>query len=162
MGFGTGGLSIKARALRYLSQREHSRVELQRKLARHVPDEPEDTVRQKIDAALDELAARGLLSDARVAEQVLHSQAPRFGSRRLKQTMQAKGLAADLVSKALQQVRCTEYERALALWQRRFGTEADTPAERARQMRFLASRGFEGDVIRRLVCHVARDHDDST
>jgi len=146
-----GALSVKGRALRYLSQREHSRVELERKLARHVQDTEEASARQQISQALDQLAAAGLLSEARAAESVLTSQGQRFGSRRLKQVMQAKGLDAQLVSATLQQARLTELERAREVWRRRFGAPPADAAERARQQRFMAGRGFDGDVIRRVV-----------
>jgi regulatory protein len=146
-----GSLSVKGRALRYLAQREHSRVELERKLARVVEDLPDAPAPQQIAAALDELVAKDLLSESRTAASVLHSQGSRYGSRRLKQTLQMKGLAPELVSATLQQARGTELERAREVWRRRFGTPAADPAERARQMRFLAGRGFDGDVIRRVV-----------
>ena len=149
MGFGAP--SVKGRALRYLAQREHSRTELERKLARTVEDTPEASAPQQIAAALDELAAKGLLSDQRTADSVLRSQGARFGSRRLKQTMQAKGLAPALVASTLQQARATELERARDVWQRKFGAPAPDAAGRAKQMRFLAGRGFDGEVIRRVV-----------
>jgi regulatory protein len=148
---GFGALSVKGRALRYLAQREHSRLELERKLARHVEDQTEGSARAQIDAALDDLAAKGLLSDARAAASVLSGQGQRYGTRRLKQTLQAKGIAADLVAQTLQQARGTELERAREVWRRRFGSPPADATERARQMRFLAGRGFEGDVIRRVV-----------
>jgi regulatory protein len=146
-----GALSVKGRALRYLAQREHSRAELERKLARHVQDTPEDPAVAQIARALDELTARGLLSEARVAESVLAGAGQRFGARRLRQTMQAKGLEPALVAATLQQARGTELERAHDVWRRKFGAPAEDAAGRARQMRFLAARGFEGDVIRRVV-----------
>jgi len=155
MGF--GALSVKGRALRYLAQREHSRVELERKLARYVEDQPEATARQQITAALDELAAKGLLSDQRTADSVLSGQGARYGSRRLKQTLQTKGLPAALISSTLQQARATELERAREVWRRRFGMPAEDAAGRAKQMRFLAGRGFDGDVIRRVVQSVDED-----
>jgi regulatory protein len=154
-----GSLSVKGRALRYLAQREHSRAELERKLARHVQDTDGASAQAQIAAALDELSAHGLISEARVAESVLASQAPRYGARRLRQTLQAKGLAPALVASTLQQARGTELERARELWRRRFGTVAADAAERARQMRFLAGRGFEGDVIRRVVRGLDEDPD---
>jgi SOS response regulatory protein OraA/RecX len=107
-----GALSVKGRALRYLAQREHSRAELERKLARAVQDLPEASAQAQISAALDELAAKGLLSEERTAQSVLLSQGRRFGTRRLRQTLQAKGLAPDLVADTLQQARGTELERA--------------------------------------------------
>ena len=149
MGF--GALSVKGRALRYLSQREHSRLELERKLARHVQDTEAASAQAQIATALDRLVAAGLLSEARAAESVLLHQGRRFGSRRLKQVLQSKGLAAELVAETLQQARGTELERAREVWGRRFGTAPVDAKERARQMRFLAGRGFDGEVIRRVV-----------
>ncbi|MFO7481037.1 recombination regulator RecX [Oceanibaculum nanhaiense] len=157
MAFGT--LSVKGRALRYLAQREHSRAELERKLARHVEDTADASAAQQIAAALDELGAHGLISEARVAESVLASQASRFGTRKLRQTLQSKGLAPELVAATLQQARGTELERARDLWRRRYGTPPADAAERARQMRYLAGRGFESDVIRRVVRGLEDDPD---
>ena len=149
MGF--GALSVKGRALRYLAQREHSRQELERKLARHVQDTEAASAQAQIEAALDQLAAAGLLSDARAAESVLRHQGQRFGSRRLKQVLQSKGLEAALVAETLHQARSTELERARQVWGRRFGTVPANAQEQAKQMRFLAGRGFDGEVIRRVV-----------
>lgn len=149
MAFGT--LSVKGRALRYLAQREHSRAELERKLARHVQDVEDASAAQQISAALDELQACGLLSEARAAESVLAGLGQRYGVRKLKQTLQARGLAPELVARTLQQAGETELERARIIWQRKFGTPATDGAERARQMRFLAGRGFTGDVVARVV-----------
>lgn len=149
MGFGT--LSVKGRALRHLSQREHSRAELERKLGLHVQDTEEASAQQQIAQALDQLAAAGLLSESRAAESVLASQGQRYGSRRLKQLLQGKGLDAVLVSATLQQARLTELDRAREVWRRRFGRPPADATERARQMRFMAGRGFDGEVIRRVV-----------
>lgn len=146
-----GALSVKGRALRCLAQREHSRAELERKLRRHVQDQPEASAQAQIAVALDELESKGLLSEARAAASVLNSQGARYGVRRLKQTLQTKGLAPELVASTLQQARGTELERAREIWRRRFGEPAADAAGRAKQMRFLAGRGFEGDVIRRVV-----------
>ena len=146
-----GALSVKGRALRYLAQRDHSRQELERKLARRVDDTEQASAQQQIARALDELTAAGLLSESRAAASVLRSQGQRYGVRRLKQTLQSKGLDAELISTTLQQAHSTELERAREVWRRRFGTPPASAAERARQMRFMAGRGFEGDVIRRVV-----------
>ena len=144
-------LSIKARALRHLARREHSRAELERKLAAAMRKSEEPDLGEQIRRALDELAARGLLSDERAAESLLASHGRRFGSRRLKQSLLAKGLAPDLVAATVKQSRTTEAERARDLWKRRFGAIPTDAAQRLRQMRFLAGRGFDADIIRRLV-----------
>ena len=152
-----GAVSVKGRALRYLAQREHSRQELERKLARRVDDTEQASAQEQIARALDELTAAGLLSESRAAASVLRSQGQRYGVRRLKQTLQSKGLDAELISTTLQQAHSTELERAREVWRRRFGTPPASAAERARQMRFMAGRGFEGDVIRRVVQGADKD-----
>lgn len=149
MGF--GALSVKGRALRYLAQREHSRLELQRKLARHVQDTETASAESQIFAALDQLTAAGLLSETRAAEAVLIHQGRRFGARRLKQLLQAKGLDPDLVATTLQQARKTELERAREVWARRFGVAPTDAKQAVQQMRFLAGRGFDTEVIQRIV-----------
>lgn len=156
-----GALSVKGRALRYLAQREHSRFELEQKLARRVLDTPEASAQAQIAQALDELSAHGLISAERVAESVLASRAPRYGVHRLKQTLQAKGLDAALVAATLDTARATELERARHIWQRRYGTAPASAADRARQMRFLAGRGFDGSVIRAVVRAGGEQDDDA-
>lgn len=139
--------SLKARALRLLAQREHSRSELTAKLARHV-QEGDD-----LPALLDALQARGFIDEARVAASVVYRRAPLLGSQRVLQELRRKGLDEDLVRAAASQLQDSELERALAVWRQRFGhaPPASTPQERARQMRFLATRGFAADVVRRVI-----------
>ncbi|MEO5734162.1 MAG: regulatory protein RecX [Rubrivivax sp.] len=157
-----GAPSIKGRALRYLGQRDHSRLELERKLARHVEDRPDASAKAQIAAALDELSAHGLLDEARAAESVVRSHSARFGDRRLRQTLKSKGIDAELITSTLQSAAAsatmgTEIERARALWQRRFGTLAADARERAKHARFLIGRGFGGDAVRRVVQGIEDD-----
>lgn len=138
-------LSLTGRALRLLSQREHSRAELERKLASH---EVEPGALAK---TLDALQAKGFINESRVLESVLHRRASKLGASRIKQELQAKGLEPEAVSQAMEQLRATELERAREVWRKKFGEPPADASERARHMRFLASRGFGGDVIRRVV-----------
>ncbi|PPE70015.1 recombination regulator RecX [Caldimonas thermodepolymerans] len=149
MGFGK--LSLKGRALKYLAAREHSRAELERKL-RPYEEEP-----GQVEAALDELQAKGLLSEARFVQSLVHRKAARYGAARIRQELNAHGLDDEAVGAAVRQLQATEYERALAVWQKKFGQPADDPAGRAKQMRFLAGRGFSPEVIRRVVRGVDPD-----
>jgi len=137
--------SLKGRALRLLSGREHSRTELERKLQRF-EEEP-----GSLALALDELEAKGFISAQRVVESVLNRRAAKLGASRIKQELQAKGLDAQAVADAVADLRSTELARARAVWQKKFDQPAQDAAERAKQMRFLASRGFGGDTIHRLV-----------
>jgi regulatory protein len=141
-------LSLKGRALRYLAAREHSRAELERKLAPHLPA---DAGPQTLACVLDELSAKGFISEARVAESVLSRRAARLGNARVLHELRAKGLSDEAMADAQENLRATELDRARAVWRARFGAAPQSAAERARQMRFLASRGFTGDVARQAV-----------
>lgn len=145
------GPSLEARALRYLARREHSRAELARKLARHAEDTPDALAAQQVDAVLDALAAAGLLSDRRAAEALVGAKAPRLGQMRLRKLLRERGVPDDEAAAALESVRGDELARAQVVWQRRFGAVADDAAGRARQARFLAGRGFDAEVVRRVV-----------
>lgn len=138
-------LSIKARALRLLAQREHSQLELERKLAPHV-QEPEALVE-----VIAWLHSKGFISEARVADSVVQRKASRMGAARIQQELVHKGLPDDLIQDTIRALRGTEHERAQAVWSRKFGQAARTPQERAKHMRFLAARGFAAEVVRRVV-----------
>lgn len=143
MGFTT--LSLKGRALRLLSQREHSRAELERKLAPHV-QEGED-----LGAVLDDLQAKDFINETRVVESVLHRRAGRMGASRIRQELQTKGLTPEAVQQAVAQLQGSELERAREVWRRKFGEPATDATGRNKQIRFLMARGFSGDVVHRVL-----------
>ncbi|MCD6666614.1 MAG: recombination regulator RecX [Hydrogenophaga sp.] len=138
-------LSLKGRALKLLAAREHSRSELEKKLASH------EEVPGELAQALEELQAKGFISEQRVVESVLHRRAARLGTGRVKQELQAKGISAEAMADAIDALRQTEVERAREVWRKKFGEPAADAAGRAKQMRFLAARGFGADAIRRVV-----------
>jgi regulatory protein len=139
--------SLKGRALRLLSQREHSRAELERKLKKY--EEEPGTLAQ----ALDELAAKDFISEARVVQSVLHQRAARLGAARVRQELLHKGIAPEAVAEAVAGLQGSEFERALEVWKRRFGQLPQDAAERARQVRFLMARGFAGAVVAKILRH---------
>lgn len=105
-------------------------------------------------ALLDEFAARGLLSDARYAENRVRSRAGRYGNARLEQELRQKGVDSEARADAI--AACgSEFERATLLWRRRFGSAPADAGERLRQMRYLAGRGFSGDTVRRVLADAA-------
>jgi regulatory protein len=148
------GPSLKARALRLLATREHSRAELERKL------QPHETEPGELSAALDALQTKGFIDEARVADSVLHRRAHKLGGRRVLQELQHKGLPDHVIDEAAATLHATEAERARAVWQKKFGTPATNAQERAKHMRFLASRGFSGDVIRKTLSDLGSDDED--
>ena len=137
--------SLKGRALRLLSLREHSRAELERKL------QPYDEQPGSLAQALDELQAKGFISEQRVIESVVHRRSAKLGTQRIRQELQSKGLAPEAVLQAVEQLRATELDRAHEVWRKKFGSPPVDAAERAKQMRFLAGRGFGGEVIHKVV-----------
>jgi regulatory protein len=145
-----GQTSLKGRALKLLAAREHSRRELERKLA------PHEAEPGQLKTALDELQARGFLDEQRVVDSLLHRRAGRLGAGRIRQELQAKGLDAERVALAMASLQASELERALQVWRKKFGEAPRDAAARAKQARFLAARGFGGDVIRRVL----RIHED--
>lgn len=140
-----GQISLKGRALKLLAAREHSRRELERKLA------PHETEPGQLKTALDELQARGFIDEQRVVDSLLHRRASRLGAGRIKQELQAKGLDAERVALAMAGLNATEFERAREVWRRKFGALPQDAAQRAKQARFLAARGFSGEVVRRVL-----------
>lgn len=149
-------LSLKGRALRLLTGREHSRLELERKLAAH-EQTPGELAR-----VLDELQAKDFINEDRVVESVLHRRASRLGAARIKHELQGKGLSPEVMAQALGQLKSSEVERAQAVWAKKFGNRPPADAaERAKQMRFLTARGFGSEAVRRAVSNSAAiDHED--
>ena len=127
--------------MRYLVRREHTRVELRDKLLPHV-QEGED-----LDAVLDGLEKRGWLSDERAATQLVNAKRSRFGTHRIAHELRLKGIAEELISTALPALKESELEAARSVWQRKFGTLPQDAIEKAKQVRFLQSRGFGLDMI---------------
>jgi regulatory protein len=143
--------SLKSRALRLLSQREHSRTELERKLAQH------EQAPGELAKALDELQARDFINDGRAIESVVHRRAGKLGAARVKQELAAKGLSGEAVAAAMEGLRGTELDRAQGVWRKKFGSPAADANERAKQIRFLLTRGFNAEVVRKVVQGVDED-----
>ncbi len=137
--------SLKARALRLLARREHSREELKRKLAPHAA-EGED-----LEALLDDLVKRAWLSDARVAEQSIRAKAHRFGPRKLEQQLRARGVDEDAIAAGFRRAAEAGASNLEAVWRSRFHSPPADERERARQARFLQGRGFALDEVLRFL-----------
>ena len=135
---------LRVRALQLLARREHSRAELQRKLATHA-ESPEE-----LDQVLDTLQAERLLSDHRFAAQRVIMRAQRYGDARLKQELLQRGIKEADIAAAMPEAG-DEAERCRSVWSRKFDHLPLTPEERGKQMRFLQYRGFSGDAIRRVL-----------
>lgn len=169
-------LSLKARAIGLLAQREHSLAELRRKLlrlgrdrlrgARQVegdqaglapvdagavdPEVDAADLHAEVEALLQWLQDKGYLSEARFVESRIHARRQRYGNLRIQQELAQHGVQLAPAQREL--LQDSELERARQIWLRKFGGEVpQDAATRGKQMRFLAGRGFTADVIRRVL-----------
>lgn len=163
--------SLKVRALQWLAQREYSRSELRRRLLRAArpgsagtSGEVDDATAAaadaevRVDELLDWLEAHRYLSEERFAESRVHARAGRFGNLRIRQELAQHQVG---LSPAVEQaLKDTELARAREVWQRRYGAQAQSAAERARQARFLTGRGFSADTVRRVLRERADESQD--
>lgn len=147
---GTRGTSLRARALKLLAMREQSRSELTRKLAPHA----EST--EQLDALLDAFAQAGYLSEQRFAESLARRRAERYGRRYIEHELEQHRVSGAVAAPILRELAANERTRAQALWARRFGSPPADLSERAKQHRFLAQRGFDGETIAWVLREAAR------
>ena len=155
--------SLKARALQWLAQREHSRAEMQRKLlphARAMAAQGEADIGDTADPMarvvelLDWLEAHRYLSQQRFVESRVHVRAARHGNLRIQQELAQHGITLD--ADAAQSLKASEIDRARDVWSRKFDAPAADAAGRARQARFLTGRGFSAETVRRVLRETAR------
>lgn len=146
------GPSLQARALRALSRREYTQAELRRKLAPHAESEAQ------LEVVLQWAQDKGFLSDERAAASLVRQKAGRYGSARIRQDLQAKGVDRELIDATLAPLQEDEWARAQAVWQARFGQLdlqgldwQEKQKQRAKQARFMTSRGFAPDIVRKLL-----------
>jgi regulatory protein len=135
-------MSLKARALKYLSAREHSRLELSRKLSRHAQESDD------VEGLLDKLEAANLLSQSRFSESLVNRRSARFGNSRILQELQSHGITREAISDVKASLSENEAARAREVWRKKFDRHPADAAERAKQMRFLQQRGFSSAAIR--------------
>jgi regulatory protein len=138
-------ISLKGRALRLLSGREYSRAELVKKLSSF------ETTEGELAKALDELQAKDFINEQRVVDSVLHRRSSKLGTARIKQELQSKGLDAGAVLDAVDLLKSTEVDRAREVWRKKFNASPENASERGKQMRFLMSRGFGSEAIRKVI-----------
>lgn len=133
---------LKARALRCLARREHSRDELARKLAPHAESN------EILEGVLRELESKKQLSNERFAEVRAHWLARKYGAARIRHDLKSKGVPDEISQRAVAEV--DDVARAKQILVRKYRAPATSREERAKRARFLQSRGFSYDTIRAL------------
>ena len=146
--------SLRQRALEYLGKREYSYKELGQKLKSYLE---EDQDAESITAILDDFKARGWLSDARFTEQMVHARRTKFGSSKIVHELREKGVDSSLIEGAIEQLKETELDSAKEVWQKKYRNAPANRDEWAKQARFLQSRGFGFDVIKKVLNTQADD-----
>ncbi len=137
--------SLRQRALDYLAKREYSYAELGKKLTAYA-EESDD-----IPALLDDFKTRGWLSDTRFTEQIVHARQAKFGSAKIAHELREKGVADTLIAEAIAQVKVSELDNAREIWRKKFKGHPQSREEWAKQARFLQSRGFGFDIIKKVL-----------
>ena len=153
--------SLKARALRLLSQREYSRKSLAVKLAEsearwgklggEQAEQTPESRHTQIEAVLDDFEARGWLSDERFAEALVRRRSERYGTRKIADELEKAGVDSKRSAKLLVALKETEFQRAFDLWFRKYGVRPQDQKEKARQYRFLASKGFGSEIVAKVI-----------
>jgi len=138
-------ISLRERALTMLARREHTRAEMTRKLSPHTESPGQ------VEQLLDALAARGWLSEARFAESRANTLTRKFGSLKIEHDLRSRGVSPEVVQQTLERAHAQELQTCRAAWQRKFGVLPQNAAERGRQMRFLAGRGFSAEAVRQVL-----------
>jgi len=146
-------ISLKARALKYLSSREHSRLELARKLTPYA-QEGDD-----VDALLDWLEQSRFLSTERFSESLVHRRAARYGNNRILSELQSHGIEGEALSEVRSGLAEDEGERAAQVLRRKFSGPPTDAESRAKRMRFLQQRGFSHRSIRAALDTAWADED---
>ncbi len=136
---------LRARALRLLARREHSRAELRRKLGPHVEEGAD------LEALLDDFTKRGWLSDERFVEQTVRAKATRYGPLKIAHHLREKGIDEAGIESGLAQARAGQDEALASAWRSRFGRPPADEHDRARQVRFLQQRGFPLEAVLRFI-----------
>jgi len=138
-------ISLIGRAIKYLSNRDHSQFELRKKLSPHAISEEE------LDEVIKKLIDKGFLSNQRFTESFIASKSKKFGMRKISQVLQQHQLDSEILKTEIEKLRESEPQRCYEIWEKKFGQVTKEPNELAKQIRFLASRGFSHEIIMGIV-----------
>jgi regulatory protein len=138
-------ISLIGRAIRYLSNRDHSQFELRKKLLPYASSDEE------LDEVIKKLTDKGYLSNQRFTESFIASKSKKFGMRKIAQVLQQHQLDSEILKTEVAKLKESEPLRCYEIWEKKFGQVTNEPNELAKQVRFLASRGFSHEIIMGIV-----------
>ena len=139
-------VNLLTKAVALLSSREYSAHELRKKLAHYSDDS------DKIEAVIQRLQKENWQSDQRFMDNFVSFRQGKWGNLKILQSLKTHQLSSESLNELKETLKETELSRALEVWEKKFHNQkAQTPKEKAKQIRFLSSRGFSSDVIRKIV-----------
>ena len=142
-------LQLKKRALYYLGKRDYSRVELGRKILTY--SESLEVSKADLESVLNELEEKDWLSDDRFSEQFVLSKKRKFGARKIAHELKLRGVDESIISRALREIKDDEFLLAKKIWEKKFNQTPITIDEKAKQIRFMQSRGIEVVIIHQIL-----------
>ena len=142
-------LQLKKRALYYLGKRDYSRVELGRKILTY--SEFLEISKADFELVLDELEEKDWLSDDRFSEQFVLSRKRKFGARKIAHELKLRGVNELIISRVLRDIKDDEFLLAKKIWEKKFNQIPITIDEKAKQIRFMQSRGIEVAIIHQIL-----------
>jgi regulatory protein len=148
-------LNLRQKALDYLARREYSAAELHSKLSAIAMQHA--IASEEVDAIIKDFQQKNWLSDVRFTEQIVHARKAKFGSMKIAHELKQKGVSAELIAVAMQHVQDNEFENAKLVWQKKFKDKPESREAWAKQARFLQSRGFSLNIIRRVIASQDED-----
>ena len=142
-------LQLKKRALYYLGKRDYSRVEMGRKILAY--SDSLEISKADLELVLDELEEKDWLSDDRFSEQFVLSKKRKFGARKIAHELKLRGVNESTISRVLGDIKGDEFLLAKTIWEKKFNQIPITIDEKAKQIRFMQSRGIEVVIIHQIL-----------
>lgn len=131
---------LRRHAVALLARREHARAELRVKLTRRFGAAAD------VEPVLDWCEEHDFLNDRRFAGLFVRSRIERGqGPLRIRAELQQRGVAGPMIQAALDEAGCDWSALAREVRSRRFSLPPLDTREKARQLRFLQSRGFDAE-----------------
>ncbi|MHC9510709.1 recombination regulator RecX [Kangiella sp. M94] len=143
-------------AMDLLARREHSRRELLDKL------KVRGFEGEEVEAYLDRLAERNLQSDQRFAKSFLRVRVETgYGPLRIQQELKKKGIDEHQISLLFEEMDIDWYKTALSIWQKKYNQLPGNDLKlKAKQARFMQYRGFDFDIINRILSRASIEEDE--
>ena len=132
-----------------MGKRDYSRIELRNKILSY--SESLGINKVDLELVLDELENKDWLSDDRFAEQFVLSKKRKFGVRKIAHELKLRGVDELIINRVLGEIKDDEFILAKKIWEKKFNQIPITIDEKAKQIRFMQSRGIEVAIIHQIL-----------